>query len=321
MTLSLQNTERFDLCALLKLLEAEGITFDKLFFDGSTSRRSHGSLTSSVVFDQDQYFDSFAKVHVNLGMLVGTSPLPSYFRNCMEKGEIDEDQFLLFLQYFNHHVIRNFLKITWIEHFIADVHRESHRKRSLSLSRVLEVGRQHDKPTQAVGSLADEWRTLQLSNLMLLGMDSVSSIHWAFSLCFPELGVNVEKCCDERRLACADFNLGISTLGGKAALGGYFKQSIRAYSVALRSDVEQTETRVFWPQEIRSRLFELIFPLLCKTHVYLVLSFTIDQYKRATHMNRLSRLGFTSIGEATSNFTWRLYKGYARIEQEIITGR
>ena len=305
----MQDLARFDLCALLKVLEGEGYGLEKLLLQGNTVQSSYASLCSSLTVSEDAYFDLPATLTLNLGLLVGSSPLPNYYRQCMEKGVIDEESFLIFLQFFNHHVIKNFLKVSWAERFVATLQKESHLKRTITFSRALEV-RKERAPLNHLRPLKEHWRDLQLANLMILGLDCVSSLHWAFSLCFPELELEVKKCIKKRKVYCADFILGMSQLGGKCALGGYFSHTIRAYSVALSSDIEQTDQGTFWPIEIRERLKELIFPLIEKTHIYLRLSFTINQYQRATYLNRLSRMGFASLGEATSNFTWRLYDGY-----------
>ncbi len=267
-----RQIDKFDLCALIKVLDLNGVNLEKLLFVGTQNLVSSSHLCEAVASTKDTI--TSATVKLNLGLLTASSPLPSYYRRCLEKGEIDEERFISFIQFFNHHVIKSIIKFTWVERFFIR-----------------------------------DWDFVKMASLSMMGLDSVSSIHWMFSLFFPELELSVNKCVKELRMTSADFCLGISRLGEKYALGGYVRRRIRAYTVALRSDIAQTETREFWPNEIRKRLNERIFPLMKKTNIYLIITFTIDQYKRATYLNPQSYLGFTSLGEMTSNFTWSLFEG------------
>lgn len=270
-----RRIDKFDLCALFKALDVYGVDLEKLLFVGTQNPISHSHICKAIEPQNNSIVSAIVKL--NLGLLTPTSPLPSYYQRAIEKGEIDEEEFISFIQFFNHHVIKTILKFTWVEKFFIP-----------------------------------DWSAVKRESLSMLGLDSVSSIHWLFSLYFPELELSVDKCVKEQRMTSAEFCLGISKLGEKYALGGYVRRKIRAYTVALRSDTAQTETRKFWPAEIRKRLKDRIFPHLNKTHIYLIVTFTIDQYKRATYLNPHSYLGFTSLGETTSNFTWSLFEGYSR---------
>lgn len=269
-----RQIEKFDLCALLKALNGYNLEFKKLLFEGTQNLASNAHLCKEITPEDGPVVSAI--VRLNLGLFTPSSPFPSYYRRAMEKGEIDEDRFISFIQFFNHHVIKTILKFTWVEKFFIP-----------------------------------NWAAVKQQSLSMLGLDSVSSIHWLFSLYFPELELSVDKCTKEQRMSSAEFCLGISRLGEKYALGGYVRRKIRAYTVSLRSDTAQTETRKFWPAEIRQRLKERLFPHLSKTHIYLIVNFTIDQYKRATFLTPSSYLGFTSLGETTSNFTWSLHEGYS----------
>ncbi len=296
---------RFDIVALLKFLENKGYPLENLIFCGNMSLKSTSSLCSNVECSPET---ASASVTFNLGLLTGNSPLPSYFRKCMENGEIDEENFVNFLQFFNHHLIKKFLMLTWVEKFLVEIYRESHEESRLT--KTSDAFFLTDQLLPHHNAYVEEWKEIRLSNLMMLGLDSISSIHWVFSLCFPELELKVKKCVKSRKVSGHDFFLGVSQLGSKNALGGYMVQTTPAYSVSLTSDIEQTDNRVFWPTEIRSRLRESIFPLIWKTHIYLIISFTINQYNRALYLNRQSLVGYNSLGEATSNFTWLIWEGY-----------
>jgi len=269
------RVDKFDLCAFFKALDVSGVNLEKLLFVGTQNLTSSTRLCEEIAPTNDTIVSAIVKL--NLGLLTPSSPLPSYYRKAVEKGEIDEDKFNSFIQFFNHHVIKSIIKFSWVERFFI-----------------------HD------------WSGVKMASLSMLGLDSVSSIHWIFSLYFPELELSVSKCLKEQRMNSAEFCVGVSRLGEKYALGGYVRRKLRAYTIALRSDIAQTETREFWPTEIRRRLKERLFPLMKKTHIYLIVTFTIDQYKRATYLNPKSSLGFTSLGETTSNFTWSLFEGYSR---------
>ncbi len=267
-----KRAEKFDLCALFKALDHQKVDLDKLLFEGTQEQTSSTRLCQEITPSKDSVTSAIVKL--NLGLLTASSPLPSYYRKGLDKGEINENSFIPFIQFFNHHVIKNTLRHSWIERFFIR-----------------------------------DWETMKLDSLSMMGLDSVSSLHWLFSLYFPELELTVSKSFKEQRMSCPEFNLGISRLGEKYALGGYVRRKRRGYNVSFRSDIAQTETRVFWPTEIRNRLRERIFPLLEKTHIFLIVTFSIDQYKRATYLNTQSFLGFTSLGETSSNFNWSLYEG------------
>lgn len=280
------SLSKFDLYALLKELDYRGYPLDDIFFMGSLTRSSSEALCSDILFSPDL---SSAFLTLNLGLLTGSSPLPNYYNKMIEKGEIDEESFVAFLQFFNHHLVKDFLRLTLAENFLVTVQSNfspHHRYEPVN------------------------WKQIQIGHLMMLGLDSICSLHWVFSLCFPELELNTQKCTRSRRVNSPDFFLGISQLDDKYALGGYIAQRVSAYHISLTSDVEQTDNHEFWPTEIRKRLKEQIFPILSKCLIYLNVYFTINQYNRATYLNKQSKMGYTSLGETNSNFTWLLYEGY-----------
>lgn len=260
----------FDICAILNALENAGVSLQELLLQGNISFSSPTNLCKEIQISSK----GGCVLTLNLGLLMGSSPLPNYFRESIENAEIDEEKFIAFLQFFNHFIIKNFIKVIWIEKFHFD-----------------------------------NWKKINSHHLSMLGLDSVSSIHWLISLFFPDLKVQISKTLKKLKFTCTDFQLNNSKLGGKDALGGFINNLTSSYGVVLKADSEQTDKGVFWPKEIRKRLREDIFPLIKKTRIYLIVFLTIDQYNRATHLSPHCYLGYTSLGDATKEFKWLLYEG------------
>ncbi len=262
-----ERIKEFDILALLSVLESQGLTFENLVFDGNHTNASSPHLCEKLEGDV---------LTLNLGLLMAGSPLPNYFRQTMEKEVIDEEKFIPFLQFFNHHLIKNFLELSWIEKY-----------------------------------LLKSWKTIQRSHLGLLGLNSVSSLYWLLSLTFPDLKLQVEKAPRTVKFACEAFRLSEHSLGNQNTLGGVLKQKIPTFQIHLTAESEQTDAGVFWPTEIRQRFRETIFPLLKKTRIYLHLYLTIHQYKHAIRLSSQTHLGFSSLGDSDSSFTWQLFSGFA----------
>ncbi len=264
--------QEFDVCAALETLEHAGYPLANLSFLGTNHCQSSTHLCEGAHL----YPEGTGALILNLGLLVPSSPLPNYFRQIIDSGEIHEEEFLDLIQFFNHFLIKNFIQMSWIEKYFFN-----------------------------------NWPQINTLHLHTLGLDSISSLHLCFSLYFPELQVKINKQVKELKYRCASIQLGNCILGEKNALGGYILQRIKAYTIHLKAEEEQTDHDIFWPIEVRSRLKELIFPLLAKLRAYLTLYFSIEHYMRSAELSRRCFLGYSSLGDSDTTFTWLLYEGMA----------
>lgn len=98
---------QFDIAALLRLLREWGYREKDIYFRSNPSLVSPGSLCEEILFLDAP--DPPVVIVINVGLLCGTTPLPSFFRKKMENGSIDPELFSRFLAFFDHFLLRNLL--------------------------------------------------------------------------------------------------------------------------------------------------------------------------------------------------------------------
>lgn len=260
--------KKFDICSLFKVLENLNHPFDSLFFNSNLSYASSTSLCEGInlkeVFDLPRVV-----LNVNLGILTGSSPLPTYFRKCMDKELIDEDQFIQFISFFDQHLIKNLFQMSMPEKFFFD-----------------------------------DWNWMTHNHMHLFGLNSSSSIHWLMQLCFPELHVHVEKKRIQSKLKLDSLLLGKSHLGKNTVLGGYVEHSIFTFHVILSLEEQQLDTSYCLPLEVRKRFVELVLPLIKKARVPIAILLKINPYNFPAKLSTQSYLGYGRLGDSELPMTF-----------------
>jgi hypothetical protein len=259
-----REAHEFDLVPLLDLLLHMGYRPEEFVFQSHFTHVSQPGLVHSVEFRGEPIRQ--VVITVNLGLLDPKGPLPSYFTKLLEHGNIDEQAFLRFLHFFDHFVIRNFLKSVYPESDPA-IHKD--------------------------------WEGTKRHYLSLLGLRSTSTLHAIFQGIFPELGVFVGRGSIGRDLTVECLRLGSGVLG-RTSLGARSTVPVTAAEVTLYCEEEYTEQGRPWADEIQRRLASTIFPILRDAGLDLMLTLVIWSQRGWAQLKPGSYLGFDRIrgGEA-----------------------
>ena len=255
-----RRAPEFDPMALVRVLVEAGYAPEEIFFRSNPTDASAVSLVASVQFHSLP--PRRVVVTMNLGLLGPQSPLPSYFKQILASGEVDEGSFLEFLHFFDHNLIRAQLEAA--------------------------------EPELSTRVIADFDQTKR-NYLRLMGLGSPTTLHWLFKLVFPELGVNVSRGTMSRIVALDGIRLASSRLGGSGVMGGRSRIPVAGFAVTLYCDEEHSDFGHPWVEEVRRRLDSLAFPALADASLDLRVSLVIRSEKVFARLSHTSYLGFDRI--------------------------
>lgn len=266
----------FDLCTLVKTLENAGYHWKDIYFESNLNQTSPKSLCEGIDFSDEA---PRVRVSLNFGLLSIQSPLPSFFRKYIETEEINGDQFIRFLSFFNHRLIEEFLNMTMPE-----------RNKFLFFN----------------------WRETHFDYLSLLGFESISTLSLLFKSCFPELVIEIEKNARMMRFHDTSLLLGRDGLGPNSHIGERVEQTFSSFRVILVTDEELSELRIPWPIEINRRLIDWLFPILKKTDIHLSIILIIKHKFDSMQLAHGHFLGFDRIGPSNHPFELLLFRGFMK---------
>lgn len=266
-----KKIKEFDVCALVKAIQNLSYPFDSIFFVGHSNYASCVSLCQSILFAQPLY-PHLVIISLNLGLFVPNSPIPSYFRKWMEEEVIDEEKLTYYLQFFDHILIKNFIKTSIPENFLF-------------------LGMKH-------------------YHIKMLGVNSIYVLHLLIQLCFPELCLSIKKKEKILTIFLTPFRLGLDKLTSPCPLGGEVRKSVFTFEILFTTEYPQTELGIFWPLEILKRLKELIFPLLIKMDMHFSIFMNIHNCNIPTFLSQTTHLGYTRLGECQGDYTFCIFEGY-----------
>jgi predicted component of type VI protein secretion system len=271
-----ENIKRFDLCSLLKLLKELGYQEEDIFFQSSANLYSPVSLCEEIIFQ-----DGMPKVTIvlNLGLLNGNSPLPNFFREKMEEGEIDASKLTKYIAFFDHHLIKNLLAVS-----LPDINQ----------------------------IFFSDWDETKMQYLKLLDLNSTSTLWHLFQTCFPELTIKVEKFPRLYKEKSSSIVLGKARLGDDAFLGRHIVQALPSYKFTLIGDEMLTDKLEPWPAEVKQRLKTVIFHMLQRTSLHIKVNFIIKNNREIAKLSDSSFLGYCRIGKNHHPLSLTLFSGYSR---------
>lgn len=272
-----EEIQRFDIFALLKLLENLGYKMSDIFFQSNPSFSSSSSVCHDIIFREKGYPRII--LILNMGLFANQSALPSFFRKKMDEGSIDSVAFAKYLGFFDHYMIRTFLGVSMPEDS---------------------------------GCFFFDWKETLREYLKFLALSSGSTLQLFFQLCFPELKVVVVKFPRVINLHKASIILGSTILGKDSFLQKNEKLTISSFKVLLTASEPLTDLSVPWPFEIRKRIADLIFPLLERVNIYLQIVLIMEKVKSFAHLSRTMHLGYSCIGENSEPLRICIFSGYPK---------
>ncbi len=269
-----KEIQRFDVFALLKLLENLGYKASDIFFQSNPSLSSCSSVCHDIIFKGKEYPRII--LIVNMGLFSNQSPLPSFFRQKMDEGSIDPVSFTKYLGFFDHYMIKTFFGVSMPE----------------------------DN-----GWFFPDWKETLREYLKFLALNSASTLQLFFQLCFPELKVRVVKFPRVISLHSASIVLGSTILGKESYLQKNEKLTISSLKVLLTTSEPLTDLTVPWAFEIRNRIAHLIFPLLERVNIYLQVILVMEKVRHSAHLSKTTHLGYCCIGENLRPFQFCIFSG------------
>lgn len=254
-----KNVRRFDLICLVRALAHIGYSVDEIGLRSHFSLSSQASLIEAIEFRTEP---RQAIVTLNLGLLGGQSPLPSYMFKLVHTEAVEPQRFVDFMGYFDDRLLRRYLFAVYPE---------------------------MDR------SLFPNWETHKGGELQSLKLDSLSVLHWLARLIFPELQARVEKTTLSHRIEVGAPVLGKTKLGRRAVFGKRLDLPVLGRRISLVSDEENDPAGRPWPQEIERRLESLLFPILRNVGVDLEVWLVIRVQRSWLRLETGSYLGYEGI--------------------------
>ena len=223
---------KFSLGALHDALQSIG------YGDEAIEFRSHATTThQDNVVAAVQFFESphrRAVVTLNLGLLAPQSLLPSYFQRVLARQS--DDSLSGFLNFLSHNLLGDMV---------------------------------HGQFPERDTSLFASWPATLDQLRSLLGVRTLSTVHFLFEQFYPELGVSVSRLVMERTLRSRGVHIGEWKIGDGAVLGSISQVPVSGISVKLFADDALTGYGKPWSQEAVARLTQRLFPLLTRQGLHL----------------------------------------------------
>ncbi len=250
-----RNACRYDLPALLTELHALGYHDDDIEFRSHRTSCHQAYVIESITFERQPR--QRAVITVNLSLLGPQSPLPSYFQQVLERQE--GGSLSAFLNFFCHRLLR------------ADV-----------------MGMFPERDPSLFG---DFGRTRQ-QLMSLLGLRSLSTVHWLFQSVFPELEVAARRTLLERQVCTRAMVIGEWSFGDGTICGGVTTMRVSAFAVTLYCEEPDTGEGEPWARAAAVRLHEVLFPILQAQGLFLEVSMVLRDQSSIMVLSPQQYLGY-----------------------------
>jgi hypothetical protein len=227
-----ENTRRFDIASLLAALTDLGYREGEIEFRSNLTTLHHGNIVESVEFVRSPR--RAVVVTVNVGLLAGQSPLPSYFFHVQERQT--QETLLAYLNFFGHRLL---------------------------------MGEFACQYPERDGSLFPDILQTRRDLLAMLGLRSPGTLHWMFSHCFPELEVAVRRGTHLHTVPTRGVRLGGTVFGDGSAFGAVTRVPVPSVTVLLFCDESISGQGAPWAKEAVRRIRAWIFPRLVDQGLFL----------------------------------------------------
>jgi hypothetical protein len=222
---------RFEIAALLDVLHSMGYRDDQIEFMSNPVQSHRAALLEDIEFLETP---PRVLILVNLGLLSGQGPIPSYFYQLL--GEQRDTSMTEFLWFFDNALLRQRFSGLFPER------------------------------DQAV---VPDWGEVNQLQLALLQLGSPTGMHWLFRLVYPELSISVRRSVQKRRVRTSGILMGESALGTGCAFGGFTQVPVGGIDVRLLCEEWETPAGKPWAHVAEQRLKQLVMPALDSSDLFL----------------------------------------------------
>lgn len=214
----------YDLAALVIALRRLGYSDEEIVFRSNQTAAHQTTVVDSLELWAEP--PRRAMITVNLSLLGPQSPLPAYFQRVFAQQA--DGSLSAFLNFFSHRLLR------------ADVR-----------------GMFPERDARLFPDFARTRRQL----LSLLGLRSLSTIHWLFQSVFPELETAVRRTVLQRPVRTRSMVVGQWSFGDGSVCGGLATAPVSAIGVTLFCDDPLTPDGQPWAHAADCRLRDYLLPL------------------------------------------------------------
>ena len=216
-------------------------------------------------------------ISLNWGTLSPQTPLPSYVMKVIGENYGDNQSFIDFINFFDHHLFKAFLVASYPESTSAD---------------------------------GVCWQDLKTSFLKLGGMKSICTLHWLLQLIYPELDIQVKRRIFQQENESSCLRLGECILGDAQSLGKLESIPVNAFSITLYADEGRSPCMIPWPIEVLSRYRLQIENILANMNIYIELFLIIREQNSMARLSNDSYLGYDKIrGRELNKRRILIYRG------------
>lgn len=258
------RARRFDLGALLDLLRWLGYAEDDIRFDSHQTTVHQSTAIHSVRFLSMPRRSVI--IVLNLGWFAPQSALPNYFMKVTAPEH--EEALTTFLKFF--------------------------------VQQLLAAGASSLFPERNP-KLFKDWSQSCRQLRTLLGLRSLSTIHWVFGVVFPEMEVSVKRTILLRTVRTRGMVLGSWRIGDGAACGGIARVPVSAILIRLVCDEPVSGNGQPWAIEALRRLREQVFPVLSAHGLFLQVELIIRDQSSFMILRRDQYLGYEPLAGAAAS--------------------
>lgn len=255
----IRRAPEFDMKPLLSVLAKLGYRRDDVLFRSNPENTTTRSLIHSLELRRRPYRQ--AVITCNLGLLGSNGLLPSYFAQAMEHAP-DPERFYDFIGFFDHRLLEAFFAASYPE---------------------------------SDGGLYGDFARVRRFFFHMLGVGSVSTLQWLFSLYFPELRVQVTRRQFRNSTSSHAMRIGSSLLDGTAVVGRTYESDAPGFTVRMSSDEEIHSNGQSWPHITRERLDRHILPELAAFDIPLMVILRVTPHASWAELSHAGYLGYERI--------------------------
>ena len=203
----------------------------------------------------------FVTVYTTMGLHDDRGLLPSYFMRVADQME-DPSPLLNFLAYFDSRLLHNHINTLYVE-----------------------LGQ----------NIYDSWAELKDAYGTMTALNSISGLHWLFSLYFPELKVAVSRTEAGTKRVNRGATTGTAKLDGTAIMGKTAQGLSKGFVVRLYASEERHMSGESWPTLAQRRLLDHIIPRLNGLSFWLKVKLIVLEHRTPTAISDSEYLGFSRL--------------------------
>jgi hypothetical protein len=266
-----ERAREFEASALMQVLGELGYADRDIILRSRFGYSRPHSLIHAVEFERLP--KRRVLVTVNLGLLVGDTPLPSYISRIIENSP---ERMVPFFEYFDHVILRSRIRSFWPE-------------------RDPELGA--------------NWNDTRRSMSKLVRLDSPAMGHWLFRRIYPELEVAVRRQPSRRTIPTEPVVLGKASIGDGSALGGVTDVLCGGLAATLVATEPLSPRGQPWQEEAARRVRELILPQILDSDMSLSVTLVIRDRPSHLQLSPSSFLGMQPLQSGAKSTKVLIFDG------------